>query len=601
MNDVLIKNNIVKKNKIIVDIGEHSIKVLNVKYAAKNINITSAEEVDATGIFSDEEMNASELAKRVDEVAMGSGRKDISVTLPSEMTINKIVSLKNKKESEIPKIIAKEHSSFNGISKITHVIDYAYIGKRDEQGDTVHYCIVSAVKKSLVNELIKEFAEYKMRVTTVSSGAYTGICLSELFYDEYEHLNRILIDFGAKATRITAFSSGIAVYTRTLNIGFDTYKNKLFTGQENAGKPEIEAALLNVGSDSVVLGNAVQRYFSLLNMEEYFKTVNEIENEVLNEIMRVIDLCQNNDVAISKIYYTGFVLKGFDKKLQRTTELNCEKIKFKEGEEKQGRGYMVEIGAEEFGQGFSNALGLCIYPMQPNKKINLLPLDVQNKYINKYIFTSFALIGGVLILALVFRFANIGFTSWQIKKIEAENQEYNNKKTEIEKIEKSLARYNDFKDMYEKGFFPFDDFMNDIEKNRPATVSILSVDTPDRLINEGKQEDKEESKDTDLKDTESKADESKKDESEKKTEEPAEKTETEEQEKPDDTTIKYEKDLSGQTIVIRGYGSSQDDISRYIYNLSKLPYIADVNVTAIEEHEIENGRYNIFEITVKGV
>ena len=44
--DFLIKNNIIKQNKLIVDIGMFSTKLLEINYAAKKINVTSAKIFD---------------------------------------------------------------------------------------------------------------------------------------------------------------------------------------------------------------------------------------------------------------------------------------------------------------------------------------------------------------------------------------------------------------------------------------------------------------------------------------------------------------------------------------------------------------------------
>ena len=120
---------------------------------------------------------------------------------------------------------------FGKVSTITHVVDYAYLGKREEAGDTVRYYLISAVQKSVASDLISAFAEYRMKITTISCGVYNQHCLSELYFNEYEHLNRLFIDFGTKSTRITAFSEGVAVYTRTIDCGFDTYVTKLFESQ----------------------------------------------------------------------------------------------------------------------------------------------------------------------------------------------------------------------------------------------------------------------------------------------------------------------------------------------------------------------------------
>ena len=122
--------------------------------------------------------------------------------------------------------------------------------------------------------------------------------------------------------------------------------------------------------------------------------------------------------------------------------------------------------------------------------------------------------------------------------------------------------------------------MFDLETLKPVSVHIISVDTQDRLINEGATDEKEKEK------------------PEKKTEEEA--SEGEETTEPAVPVIKYEKDLCQQKITIRGYGNSQKDISDYLHSLSELDYICRLNVVAIEEHKIENGEYNIFEATVEG-
>ena len=64
--------------------------------------------------------------------------------------------------------------------------------------------------------------------------------------------------------------------------------------------------------------------------------------------------------------------------------------------------------------------------------------------------------------------------------------------------------------------------------------------------------------------------------------------------------IEYVEDLYGRELIIRGFGSSQESISKFIYDISHLPYLSNAEITAIEEHKIEDGIYNIFEIKVTG-
>ena len=360
--DILIKNNIMKRSKIIVDVGVHTTKVLNIHYAAKEIYVKEAECFESNFVITENGIDYDELARKVDMHASGSGRKDVSITLPDFLVESKIIQVKNKKESDIDRLIKKEYMHFGKVSPLTHVVDYAFLGKKEEAGDTVRYYLISAVQKSVASELIEAFSEYNMRITTISCSVYNQHCLSELYYNEYEHLNRLLIDFGTKSTRITAFSQGIAVYTRTVDCGFDTYVNKLFETQVYAGRPDICNMLYSTGENVNLEDFKNKEQLVLIDEEEYIETINMVDSQLCNEIKRVIDLCSNNDVIVSKIYYTGFIINGFEDVLKKETGIECEPVSFSLCDEKTGRGYIL-FTEEELGIRYSNALGMAIYPM----------------------------------------------------------------------------------------------------------------------------------------------------------------------------------------------------------------------------------------------
>ena len=360
--DILIKNNIIKKNKIIIDIGTYATKVLQVHYASKKAEVLHAKAILYKGMTEDRLYNFADLAKKIDSEISGAGRNDVAVSLPADLCECKMITIKNRKESEIPKIIKKEYMTFGRANPATHIVDYALIGKREEDGDTVFYCFLSAVRKSIAADLIHAFSKYKMRIKTVVSSTYCQICLSELYFDEYEHLNRLIIDFGTNTTRITAFSEGTAVYTRTIELGFYSYARSLFDLQEKAGKPEIIRALTNVGEYTDLSDNLISVYFKDLNKELYRNCLNEVDNHIITDISRVIDLCENNDFAVTKIYYTGYVLKGFEKNLEERLNIDMEQIAFAAFDKKACKGYTLEIGDAELNEEYSNALGLCIHP-----------------------------------------------------------------------------------------------------------------------------------------------------------------------------------------------------------------------------------------------
>ncbi len=224
--------------------------------------------------------------------------------------------------------------------------------------------------------------------------------------------------------------------------------------------------------------------------------------------------------------------------------------------------------------------------MKRMKKLNLLPQQVKDGYINRYFKMSLGAVCLILALVVTTQYARIGILNIQINHIENENKRYDTEEKNIAKLQSEIDNYQLYISSYEGNrYFPFSRFMNDLETNRPDTVTIISVDTDDRLVNEGAREEK---------DTSEKADKDKK----------AENNKTEEEQKEADIVvpeIKYESDIAGKTITIRGYGKESDDITKFIYKISNFPYVRDVAITGIEEHKmLEKKTNNIFEIKLTG-
>ena len=361
--DILIKNNVIKKNKIIVDIGIYATRILDVRYASKKIIIDKASMFENTSYDDAEGINFDDIARKVDDKTNGRGKRDISVSLPAEICENKIVAIRNKRDSDIPKIIEKEHMDFANASRLTHVIDYAFLGKREEQGDTVAYYLISAVQKTVANDLVNAFAEHKMKVTTIVSSMYNQICLSELYFDDYENMNRMFIDIGSRTTRVIAFAEGVPIYARTIEYGFKSYVNLLFKSQSDVGKPDIITALNEVGEMSGLNVGVYSKYFYTLDKDLYKSCLEDVDGNMFREIDKIVDVFSSNDVAITKIYLTGHIIEGFRDKLKNHTDMECECVTFNDWDEKDGKNYLLWVEDAGFKADYSNAVGLAINPM----------------------------------------------------------------------------------------------------------------------------------------------------------------------------------------------------------------------------------------------
>ena len=210
--------------------------------------------------------------------------------------------------------------------------------------------------------------------------------------------------------------------------------------------------------------------------------------------------------------------------------------------------------------------------MEYIKKINLLPQEYKDKYANKYIMLGFGGIVGIIILILLVTYINLGIANFSIQKIYKENTQYKTKLSQVSKLEEDITKNKGILSEYEKPYFPFYRFMQSVESYKPYGLTLISIDSLDRLAKfetgEGKTDIPKE----------------------------AEKQKTQEGEQTTPPAIKYEKDLSGEKLVVRGISQNPSDIASFISSLSKLDYISDLELKAIEEHTI-NGidKANVFE------
>lgn len=358
MHDELIKKNVMKADKAVIDMGASSTKVIGVHYTSKEVEIETAELIP-NGASS---FNFVKFANKIDTMLKSKKRRDILLSLPSYMTESKIVSVKNKTDKEAAKIIEKQCNSFGRTSTLSHVIDSVYLGKREEQGDTVSYYLITAVQKNMINELINAFEDFGLKITRVVCSHYSQICLSKVYADEFENRNRIFVDFGYKESRVMVFADNIAVYSRTINIGFSNYVEKLFDAQNTIGKRDITYALINIGMNQKN-GETAKKLLSGIE-DIYTECIDEVNKTFFSEFARIMDMCENNDIDITKVYFSGYVLDGFKERFSRESGVECETIGFEEDEKKARNGIILDINTNTILEcRFSNVVGLAFCPL----------------------------------------------------------------------------------------------------------------------------------------------------------------------------------------------------------------------------------------------
>ena len=123
--------------------------------------------------------------------------------------------------------------------------------------------------------------------------------------------------------------------------------------------------------------------------------------------------------------------------------------------------------------------------MDPSAKQNLIPNDIKERYSKKYLAGFVIVVAVFLVVSIAIPYISMGIVNRQISRIERENAEYQYQQEEIDALNEEIEIFSKIINEYEATRFPFSQFLFDLEALKPASVHIISVDSPYRLINEG--------------------------------------------------------------------------------------------------------------------
>ena len=116
-----------------------------------------------------------------------------------------------------------------------------------------------------------------------------------------------------------------------------------------------------------------------------------------------------------------------------------------------------------------------------NKKLNLLPQEYKNRYINKYLLMAGAMICGVLALALLAAHLNLYVLRSSISDLTQESAEYESEANQMNVLQTKVNSSKKIIEEFSRENFEFAGYLSTLESNRPSSVTILSLDSIDRL------------------------------------------------------------------------------------------------------------------------
>lgn len=237
--------------------------------------------------------------------------------------------------------------------------------------------------------------------------------------------------------------------------------------------------------------------------------------------------------------------------------------------------------------------------------LNLLPEEYKKKLANAT-YTRIGIATVIIIAIIIGIFAGqLALAKIQLNSMNKEVAEINEVNSKITSLENSIKQKTEQLNSTNIEFFEFDIFMKAIYQYKPASVTIISLDSQDRLITElqteeeaaesgeQKEDNRTEAKkaaDANLEAAENKEDAEKQNSNNKATVD----------EEGNVISIPVEKEpITSKFIYLRGFSNSADDIANYIYKISYLDCVSDVTLTSIEERVDNTGNHTkVFELII---
>lgn len=246
--DILVQQNLTKKNLIVVDIGFDTIKVLEANILKGKIKVQKSFIIPkAYRYFGGNELNmipelVSEINKRIKD--LGVRTKEVRVVLPSICTQYKTIEAKAIKDKELAAFVTAESGSM--LSKASSTInctDWCVLGQSENGEESTKTCLVTSIPRKIAFGIASEFEKLRYSVTVMTIPLLTMRSAADLYKADYEHPVKLYVDFGATSVRMIVANAGEVTFTREYYIGGHNIVNDIYEELVRSGSSNGESVM----------------------------------------------------------------------------------------------------------------------------------------------------------------------------------------------------------------------------------------------------------------------------------------------------------------------------------------------------------------------
>ncbi|MCA9520363.1 MAG: type IV pilus assembly protein PilM [Myxococcales bacterium] len=308
------------KNAIGLDIGSHSIKLIQLKETGKGVTLQNFSyiQLPPEAIVDGSLMNSSDVVSAIQELVKVNKlrNKDVAVSISGHSVIIKKISLPEQTIDELEESIQWEAEQYIPFDIKDVNVDVEILNPKAGQGQMD--VLLVAAKKDVINEYMTLILEANLNPVVVDVDCFALQNQFELNYGRVPDQTIALVNVGASVININIVSNGVTTFTRDITMGGDLVTGEI-QKQLNVNYDEAETYKTGGGMDEDA-GSIIP--------QEVEKICEMVSETLVNEIQRSLDFFAATTVnaGISRIYLSGGSSKmpALVKTLERTTEIPVE-------------------------------------------------------------------------------------------------------------------------------------------------------------------------------------------------------------------------------------------------------------------------------------
>lgn len=266
------------KSLVGLDIGSHSVKVVELKHLKKRYELKSfgvaqlPPEAIVDGVIMDSSVVAESIRNLYANLKIKN--KNVATSVAGHSLIVKKIQLPLMTEDELEEQIQWEAEQYIPFEIDEVNIDFQILGPLPGEDAQMEVLLV-AVKKDIINDYTAVIAEAGLNVQVVDIDAFAVENLFEVCYPDRLDKTVVLIDIGAGIMSINILKNGTSTFTRDITMGGSNFTEEI---QKELGVSYEEAEVLKLGGTSDQVGT-----------EEVAGVLTGVTDSVVLEIQRSLD------------------------------------------------------------------------------------------------------------------------------------------------------------------------------------------------------------------------------------------------------------------------------------------------------------------------